>query len=300
MKNKSKYQIIRMGYKLIFIFSLSFLLISMNLDNKKIENEFISIEELIHKKKIDVLVNSLGGHNAYCVQFNLTNLTSDNIYVLLEPGRRLVSYKDKFQDILIVKEKKIKINPNSNKIIQGYGFCCQSNKASPEKNSEFNIGYMASENLIKLSNVINNNNFPPNAIQFAVWTISDNHSIGSIHYEDLNQILELRKAVAEILDIEVPWYSVTYENDTSMLFSNRPETISGELDFYINSNRIITINIRNKNGRVINTLIENRPYLKGEYTFNLNLSVKYWNSDEYTINIYEDSSKLIVSKKFKI
>jgi hypothetical protein len=262
--------------------------------------KYISLEEHIVKQRATVQVKSVGGHTENCVVFEIQNLTADSLFVWLEPGRRLVAKDSVFQDILIVKERNISISPLSKCNINGYGFCCQSSDASPKNNSEFYIGYIASPEWIRLANLINVNNFPAQAIQNAVWVLSNNHSISSIYYEDVKQIKLLRATVAAIKGIEDPWYSIKYENDTAILFSNKPERLFGEINYYLNKNATVTINVRNRNGALMKTLIKDLVKGPGNYDYELDLEVKGWPNGDYQISFYEDNSNLIMMKKFTL
>ena len=277
---------------------LAVIFLSMRNNGNSNSEKYISIEKLTQSGLLKTEVKGLGGHQENCIEFSLKNLTNDSLFVLVEPGRRLTADDSVYQDIFIVKKNLIALSPLESKTVSGYGFCCQSNDHSPAKDSKFSLGFMAPKDWIKLATVIDENKFPVGAIQSAVWTVSNNHPLSSIYDENMESISLLRKTVAEIKGIEIPWYSLTFVKDTARLFSGKPERVFGDLDYYINSNSSITINIRDKKGILVKTLVKDDSKGPGKYQYKLNLLVKGWPKGEYTVYVFQDFSNLNLKKTF--
>ena len=111
----------------------------------------------------------------------------------------------------------------------------------------------------------------------------------------------LRKTVAEIKGVVLPWYSLSFEKDTAMLFSNRPEQLSGTITYLVKHNTTLTINIRhNESSRLATTLVKGARLGPGKYNYDLKLLVKDWPKGNYTIYVYEDFSKLNLMRNFKL
>jgi hypothetical protein len=265
------------------------------------DNKFISIAKLLEEKKLSVKIYGTGGYQENCIEFDLKNTDHDTVFIIIEAGRRLISKDTSLQDIFIVKEQKLFLAPNQRLKIPGYGFCCEASMHSPTDSSIFGIGFMAPPDWIKLAQVINRNNFPAEAVQSAVWVISDNNSIASIYYEKMEEIDSLLKTVASIKGVEIPKYNIIYEKDTAMVCSQRPERVKGNIDYVVRSNVMITINVRNKNGRLMKNLVpEGATQGPGTYNYKYDIDVKGWPKGEYEIYIYEDYSRLIKKSKFEI
>jgi len=280
------------------LFIVAILVLSFSKTELKTEKSYISIEELFLKKAINVTVTGLGGHQEECIEFEIENKTDSTVYLEIEPGRRLVSADSTLQDIFIVKQQLLALLSKEKIKVKGYGFCCESSSGSPYTNAIFSVGYMAPPDWIKLAKVINDNNFPVDAVQHAIWVLSNNHDISSVNAEDMFSIKELRETLSEILNIEIPWFSMSYAKDTTQLFSDRPEMLYGEFSYYIKNNGIVTINIRNSSGVVVKTLLKEAPHDAGNYKYYLNLSVINLPKGEYEIYVFEDYGKLNMKKKF--
>jgi hypothetical protein len=263
-------------------------------------DKYISIEKLIKNRSIAEQITGMGGYQENCISFDLKNTTSDTIHVWIEPGRRLISGDSTLQDIFLVKEIKTSIPPYESKKLPGYGFCCEATMHAPPAKSVFSIGTLAPAPWVKLAEVINQNNFPPDAIQNAVWVFSNNHPVSSVADNNTPAIDLLRRTVASLKGIELPWYSISFEKDTSTLFSGRAEKLWGSFEYSMKTNAIVTIKVRNQNGMLMATLMKAMAHNPGKYLFDVDLPVKNWKKGDYEINIYEDYSNLNLTKKFTL
>ena len=157
---------------------------------------------------------------------------------------------------------------------------------------------MAPDDWVTLAKVIDKNEFPSSAVQSAVWSISNNHSTASIAAKDLESIRELRQVVANIKQEEFPWYTLTYEQDTAMLFTNRAEQFSGNFNYELKSNTVITVHVMNSHGALVKVLSQDIHKQKGKYEMWVDLNVKAWPKGGYTVRIYEGNHTLNSKMEF--
>ncbi|MEA3451133.1 MAG: hypothetical protein U9Q83_04440 [Bacteroidota bacterium] len=277
----------------IIVLSLSFIATK---DKEKID--YYTIQECLDSNFIQVEVSGNGGYQEECVILSVKNISSQDLKIKLEPGRRLISDDSTVQDILIVKEKQFLLAVGASFDFKGYGFCCQNYNSAPKKDSAFDIGYVENENFVKLANVINENNFPANAIQHAIWVLSDSISFSSVRTDNMEDIKILRNTLADILNIEIPWYTLSYVQDTARLFSDRPKIIKGNFKYYVKNNSIITINVRNSNGQIVKVLVKEVAKNPGAYDHYLDMNVANWRKGKYSIFVYADYSNIILKKEF--
>lgn len=267
-----------------------------------VEKEFISIEKLMTEGKLDVSISGLGGYQEECVAFKIKNLTGDSVLLRIEPGRRLHSEDTTMQDIFIVKHKNLTLPPYAEITEKGYGFCCKSHHRGPASGAVFGIGAMAPESWQKLANVIDKGNFPKQAIQAAVWCVSNDHPISAITDKNPASVDLLRRTVAKIKGVEVPWYTVIFEEAATehQLFSDKHQRVTGEVNYQINNSAIVSILVKDRTGQVIRSLVKGNSNTSGSYTYHLDLSVSGWPKGEYIIYIYEDYSNLNKKVGFKL
>ena len=283
-----------------FSFSFLFLLFLSDFlfaSNAFIDDKFVSIQTLLDQKMIEVEVQSLGGHEGECIVFNIKNLQNKPLKVLIESGRRLLSNDTMIQDILIVKKEEFILA--SKQLIHklGTGFCCQSNNHSPKSKDVFDVGRMAPPSWIELANVIDQNNFPLDAVQSAVWAISNNHEISSIYDENMESIRLLRETVAKIKGEELPWYRLKYRKDNSRLFTHEPMEISGSFDYYIKNNTTLSASVL-QDGKMLVSLVKNEPVGTGQHQYTFNLRIENWPEGKYSFCLIDGAGSLVATKDF--
>lgn len=263
----------------------SFLLVLCS--NQLDAEELTPLETLVNSGKVSVSCINKGGYQGNCMQMIVHNHTADSIRGYVEPGRRLNSINDSEQDILVVKAAQIRLKSHEKDTIEINGFCCQSGKSGPSKNALYTIGSLAPAAWVFIANLINLNQFPNDAIQHAVWVLSDNHDIRSIPAYSNPAMDQLRYAVADILDIEIPWYSFRYKQDQNDLFTGIKTHFFAEVKFYIPQRALMNAQITRPNGEIIYTG-EHQYFSAGDQKISISFPITDWEDGEYDFYLLED------------
>lgn len=258
-----------------------------------------SIEKLATSGQIKVNISSLGGHEEECVAFTICNQTNDWVSGFVEPGRRLFSNNENEQDILIVKEMDFVLAPKESKTVNGYGFCCQSTNSGPSKGSGYSLGQMTDDNWQALAQVINQADYPADAIQHAVWVMSDGHDIRSIPAFGDENTSALRQSVADILGIEIPWYSFLYAEDSTRVFSGVANRLFAQVTYTVPRRTMMSGQIHDNNGNLVYNF-KSYHTSAGEHKYNIDLALDHFEAGEYTFTLLEDFGILNMQKKFQI
>lgn len=258
-----------------------------------------SIEKLATTGQIKVNISSLGGYQEECVAFTICNQTNDWVSGYVEPGRRLFSNNENEQDILIVKEMDFVLAPKESKTVNGYGFCCQSSNSGPSEGSGYSLGQMTDDNWQALSQIINQADYPEDAIQHAVWVMSDGHDIRSIPAFGDENTIALRQSVADILGIEIPWYSFLYAEDSTRVFSGVANRLFAELGFTVPRRTMISGQIHDKDGNLVYTFPSYHTSA-GTHNYHVSVALDAFEPGDYTLSIIEDFGVLNTQKKFQI
>jgi len=287
-------------HTILFAFFVSFIFAFSWKQPLPEKDKYVALETYLKTGSVAAKLVSLGGHSENCMSIELSNLSKDTVFLFLEPGRRLLASDTTMQDILIVKKENVLLAPLTSKKINGYGFCCESTNRSPATGTPYAIGHMAPASWVKVAEFISNNKFPAGAVQSAVWVMSNDHDISSVHGTDAETIHPLRKFLGEIKGVEVPWYSVIYAKEGDRVFSGKENFIMGKLPYKLKNNAIVTIVVRDKWGHVAKTLVEEAAMGPGSKEYDLDLDVKGWGNGVYTITIMEDYSNINSTFSFKI
>ncbi len=270
---------------------------------KSIENKSpsvgIPINELLNKGEIKVTIKGNPTFNAECLSFDISNKSSDTLCIHFEAGQKLNSTSKNNQNEFILKSKTVCIPPHQTLIEAGHVLFYQNPKNSII-NEDSTSTELTTKKWQKLSKIIEENDYPIQAIQAAIWCITDNHPVSSIISEDKKNIQLLRRTVSEIQKNELPWYYFTSSQDTTEIYPVENKNIIGNIEFYVNSSTIITINIRNEHDEIMTTLIKESSVGPGYHKFSINTSIRTWTKGTYTVFVYEDYSKVIARKTFEL
>jgi hypothetical protein len=261
---------------------------------------YITLEKCLTEPGFGFSAKYIGSAGGMHIEAAMKNKSNQPMNVLVEPGRRLIADTARCQDLFIVKAYFVTIAPNSEVKVNIRGFCCESDNSAPIKEMKYSPGYMAPEKWVKLATFINQNEFPEDATQHAVWVISNGHDIAGVDCGNREQTLALRKILCDLTGKEMPWATVQYKEDSTVVFTGVVNRIRGDIHYYVRYNCPVNIVLTDKDGRLVKTLMESRLHGIGRYTFTLDLDVSDYPSGDYEVRIYEDEAILLDRRKFGI
>lgn len=266
--------------------------------NKK-EAGLLSVENALERNWVSVTFTGNGLYKGECVDMTIKNLTGFDTTIWVEAGRRLTSVDTNEQDILVVRALFVELKSMEQKTVPLFGFCAQSHKSAPLEGAVFNVGYMEEEPVIKLAEYIDaNRNLPLSAVQHAVWTMTNDVPVASVHDDDKDNftaIKDLQKLIAGLKGLKIDhfWYSLEYKKDTN-LFSGIPLTLHGEIEYVLHQDGFASLYVYNKYGIVKKVLFENVRHSQQKYGYNFRLNVHEWPKGKYYIRLmFENQMKLL-------
>jgi hypothetical protein len=160
---------------------------------------------------------------------------------------------------------------------------------------------MAVASWVLLANLIDKYHFPTSPVQNAVWVLSNGHDIRSITPIRGRPTIRLRECVADILEIDLPWYSYGYmdSEDSTELFSGVKDKIVAEVPFSVPRRTMITGQIKDKSG---NLLYQSASYHanRGENVYFLEADIHDWAIGEYDFYLMEDFGTLNQKRSFTV
>jgi len=275
---------------LMIHFLLSISLVSLAKKDEK--KDFTSVADALNNGLIEVDIINNGEHMGDCMSMNVRNLVNDSLFLMIEPGRRLTAVDTAQQDILIIHDENFLLASGEKKNLSIYGFCCQSNYTSPYDSSLFSMGPMADSSLVAIAGFLNDHDYPLDIAQDAVWAISDDHPISSLYGDDVAGLDELKNFLSDLKGEEIPWYSAEYEEREDVLFTNRVESISGEVEIWVPHNCFVDIQVEDEVGRVMEVFEKMEAYHPGRYFYEFKFPVWDWPQGKYWLVIRTDGNVL--------
>ncbi|WP_317898661.1 hypothetical protein [Aurantibacillus circumpalustris] len=282
---------VRLIISLFFIFSLQL----------SAFHRSMFLQQALDKKLVTATGKALGGHQGFCINLTLKNLTKDSLVILIEAGRRLNSIEDINQDILIVKQELLALKSNELKRINVKGYCCQASMHSPSKGAIYDINKLADSNLVKLARYLNKSKFDLQAEQSAVWAISEKRSAANIASENDSLTQSLREMVAYIKGEELPWYRILSQN---YVYQNGAISciylkLQGLVSLSTDQENYITLCVRDEKG--LNVCLVKSEWLKAgaNQIYKLDLPIKGMARGKYSLEITSPDKQLL-KREFEI
>ena len=273
----------------------------LNVLQLQAKHKKMTLQKAIDMNLVKAKANSIGGYQGYCIKMNIRNLSPDSLIVLVEPGRRLNSLEDKYQDILVTKEELITLKKSEEKSFNVKGYCCQASNCAPSSNAVYGINKMADSSLVKLAEFLNKNCFGSDVEQHAIWAISNKHLTANIATNNDSLLLPLRQLVANLKGEKLPWYSIicgTYMYQNGVI-ANYPIALKGKLIYSNDTEDYVTLFIYNEKGQEV-CLIRSQWLKAGkDNSYELNLPVKNLPKGKYTLALKTQQREL-VNREFEI
>ena len=275
-----------------------------------IQSFFLSDQELriefadaLAQEIISAEVVGMGGHSGgEVISLTVQNICSRPILLTVPPGHRFKTHNEGVQDILVTGKKVIRILPRQVVTARIPGYCCQAYNSGPAAGELFFTGGKADSMLCRLARFIDEHpGLPADAVQHAIWVISDKISIGSIHCDDKNSRDTLQRYVSMLTGLPVlnPEYSVLYEEDENSLFTGRALKIFVDFRYTITAQGYASLYVRDKNKKVKMTLFTNQFHHRGAYIFPSEINVADWEKASYTFALIFHN-RLIKEKKIDL
>lgn len=264
-------------------------------------NVRMTLQKAIERKMVSAKAISLGGYQGYCMNITLKNLSPDSLVVLVEPGRRINSVDDKFQDILVVREEIIAMRRAEEKSAKVKGYCCQASNCAPGNGQKYDVNKLADSNLVYLARFLNQNCFDANAEQHSIWALSNNHLVANIASQTDTTLMPLKQLVAGLKGEQLPWYSVLVDTYVyrSGNISTFPQLLRGNMTYTNDKEDYVTLYIYNEKGEQVG--VQRSQWLGTGTNLNyaLNIPLKGIGKGKYTVAL-KTKDRELAAREFEI
>ncbi|MGZ3865393.1 MAG: hypothetical protein ACXVC6_03000 [Bacteroidia bacterium] len=259
-------------------------------------DDTVSVQKAFESSLIKLEIQGKGGYQGPCITMLLTSEHNEPMVIYVEAGRRLDSKDSTQQDILVVQDLFVSLPAKQKKKVDVTGFCCQAHNGAPKEKSVFFVGRLADNNLYQIARYIYTEKIKnTSTIQNAVWCISDNNELSSVYDDGTEEVAKLRKYLADLKGIVMPWYSIVYKKEKDVLFSGVAEKVIGRIEYYISDFSQVIANIRDEKGIIVRSFFIGGKVARGSYVFNMDWDVKKIPKafyGKYTVAIYQNGREL--------
>lgn len=244
----------------------------------------VELDAAIRSNAVRIAARALGGHSGACVRVEAENLTGRALDLVIPSGWRFVSVDSAQQDLLVVGEHVIALDPGSRGAIACRAFCCEAYDQSPAPASAFAAGQLADERLVKLALHLAAAAYPEAAMQQAIWAVSSSAPLSAIDAGEAAATQALRQFVAALTGRPVPWYTTAFAAPSAgRAFNPAPVRITGRVDLQQRHAGLLTIAVKDADGRTVHVLTEGRDLRQGRYGIDVVLTVRGWPPGRYSL-----------------
>jgi hypothetical protein len=256
--------------------------------------------EALNNNLIQTEVVSTGGFQDSNLILKITPLAGCPENIHLPAGHRFIATDSSHQDLIFAGDLKIKTKGGKPLVSKIRGYCCEATDKAPRAELKYEGGFKEEGHLLQLCEFIAAGKFDPSAIQSAIWSISNDHQIAGVIGKDAGSTDSLRRFLAKLKNIEIPWYYLSYLPGGEIPFSGKAEFITGSLSYYLKNNAVVSINVRNAQGKIMKGLVQSVGQGPGEQNFQLKVRVEGWPKGRYYVGIYIDGGILLAKHSFDI
>lgn len=240
---------------------------------------------------IAVSAVSLGGNSEECVSLKVRPVGGTPLEVSIPAGTHLDNGEPTRQDILTTRPLTILAKTNSTVTCKAYGFCCAATKGVPKEGDSYTLKKPTNPKWADMANVLATATYPAAMQQAAIWTVSDNLSLGSIYSDNKEQTTALREAASRITGKAVPFYDVNYGYLPNEPFVYTIKELSGEMQVSIQTRGKSTLALYAPDKEVVDVFYVDRPVQQGLHTIRFRYSSGVLQPGTYTVALWIDGKK---------
>lgn len=281
------------------LFVLALISAMLSSASHEAKRKYVPIDKAMKKGIVSTKLLGAGGYSEECISANFYNSDDDTVFVVVETGRILPSEDSLLQSIILVRQDSIALPPGDSTRHRLYGFCCMATKNAPRTGSRYSMGSFATDiRLVQLAQYLSNNKHEAGAMQMAVWAISNGYNLASITESIPGKQKALREKVAALTNQAAPWYTVIFEEDSS-LCSGKPETLVADVEYLVRSNGMVSMVLYDCHYKPTKVFFQYIHHNPKRYTYNIKLDVKGYPSGVYHLKVVQDGT-LLANKDIRL
>ncbi|MBX7241009.1 MAG: hypothetical protein K1X92_04610 [Bacteroidia bacterium] len=169
----------------------------------------LELSEGLKNKQVAMNIKARGGYLGKTLEIGVKNLTAKPLKVRINAGQIFVSKDTTVQDLIVTDTIWVEIAPQQAIYTAVPTMCTQSFNRSPGKSEVFNIGEMASGNLLTLALCLSANNISSSTAQSAVWAVANGDPVADIYGNNPKEMKILAYTLSELLKIPVHEFKTT-------------------------------------------------------------------------------------------
>jgi hypothetical protein len=249
----------------------------------------ISILEASQQKLISVKVQGKGGYQGKSLKVEIKNLTTKRLTINLSAGTIFDNTEDWQQDLMVVEEQVVALNPKTNDFFDPQTVCIQPSNGSPKLGVSFLLAKMAEGHLLRLAQLISEKKYFNSTAQSAVWAVINGNGLSDIYGENPEMVKELCAFVSAATgkSCETSNYTPRQHQITSIRTS---------MDVLLTDyTKNATLTLYTRNGQIFRTHLKNIAVSPGFHRFKMGVNHTLADTATFYLRL-EENGKILYEK----
>ena len=238
-----------------------------------------TLPEAIAQGLVQLQSSGEGGHSGKSLKLVIQNNQKKKLRLHIPAGLIFHSQDTSEQDLIVINSRAVEFEKAQKRTIRLYGMCTQASNSSPGTGSAFQMGSMASGNLGKLVSFIDEKRITEQSAQYAIWAITDTHSLANIDHP------ELLIFTAKLLGKIPPEYTLVHAPSRSRpgapAFVPRPSVVKGTFRYQTDKDIKASFGLYNDEGALLHSFFDDQAQRKGHHQFKFHFEINNLPSGKY-------------------
>lgn len=261
----------------------------------------VDLHDALNKGWVKVKIHGRGGYSGSCMDIQIDNVSGKKLNLVI-PATSLFTAEDAAEQNLGVAETQVLALNGKTGNFQLKGYCTEMHDASPDKGSGFLAAHVSDEKLAELLRFIDaKKGYDDDAIQEAIWCVTDGNDLGSVWCDDTTKGNALRRKICSITGNKMVWYHTRNERyvDAQRNIISNPVEVKGDVSFQIDQPTKLKHKIVDAEGKIILESPKEMPLpRKGNYDLEFKITVKGWDKGTYAAIYFTSEGKEVFKKEF--
>jgi hypothetical protein len=280
---------------------LAFLLISSSFSEKS-EIQIIDLADAIEKKIIKANFLSNGNYQGESIAATLTNISNIRFKLKIPAGSYFNAQTAEEQSLTTLEDFFVQLLPNATTSKVFDGFCTNASNSCPIKGHTFSYDKAKKVKKIdELTQFLKGKKIENNALQDAVWTLTNNHSLSHISSMNNDEAYNLRVFLAKLTGKKNEWYDKP-QTRTVDQFGNinlNSVKVEGKIDVHVPSSGYIHQEVQDASGKIMMNGTKPAYVSMGKLSYQFKVEVKGWQKGKYFVKLM-NGTKVLLSNEFEV
>lgn len=248
--------------------------------------------EALRNGWISIDARLAGSFGEHALRLTLTN-RHKKMDLLVPAGWHFVAEDTAVQNALTTQEVLVSLEKDQKRTLRLHAYCTNASKGSPHVDQAYISKGAAEGNMKELAQYIHRNKIEPDAVQGAVWSLSDGHELTGIVHADLATF------TAKLTGQPVPDYFIRngYQPEPGgPAYSYEPVSVEGLFEHRTEKEESVSFGLYNTAGEPVQMFFENKSWWAGQHRFQFTFRVWGFPGGEHEIRLSDNSGKVLGSK----